>query len=289
MTEAELNVSNRELLEKLHLLNEGKLTRAAVLLFYKDPSVVQAGSFIKVGKFDERGLVVYHHELEESFIVNATKVVDLIFLMYLRAKISYEHDIRVEDYPFAREAIREAIYNAIAHNCYMYGSPIQIKVMEHTLTIGNRCILPEGWTVDTFMKAHESEPYNPKIAHVFYRAGFIESWGQGIQKICDECRAIGADLPEYNLVGTSLRISFKALEKALIREDIANDPNGTLDGTLEENILKAIKENPSITQASLAQKHNVSLRTVKRVIKHLTDKKIIERKDGKRFGSWLIK
>jgi len=83
------------------------------------------------------------------------------------------------------------------------------------------------------------------------------------------------------------------LEKALIREDIANDPNGTLDGTLdgtlEENILKAIKENPLITQASLAQKHNVSLRTVKRVIKHLTDKKIIERKDGKRFGSWLIK
>ena len=297
MTEAELNVSNKELLEKLHLLNGGKLTRAAVLLFYKDPSIVQAGSFIKVGKFDEHGLVVYHHELEESFIVNATKVVDLIFLMYLRAKISYEHDIRVEDYPFAREAIREAIYNAIAHNCYMYGSPIQIKVMEDALTIGNRCILPEGWTVDTFMKAHESEPYNPKIANVFYRAGFIESWGQGIKKICDECRAIGADLPEYNLVGTSLRISFKALEKALIREDIANKQNGTLDGTLggtldgkkKKNILKSIKENPSITQTSHAQKHNVSLRTVKRVIKHLTDNKIIERKDGKRFGSWIIK
>ena len=86
-------------------------------------------------------------------------------------------------------------------------------------------------------------------------------------------------------------------EKALIREDIANKQNGTLDGTLggtldgtlEKNILKSIKENPSITQTSLAQKHNVSLRTVKRVIKHLTDNKIIERKDGKRFGSWIIK
>lgn len=73
-------------------------------------------------------ILIDHHELEESFIVNATKVVDLIYLMYLKAKISYEHDIRVEEYPFAREAIREAIYNAIAHNCYMYGSPIQIKV-----------------------------------------------------------------------------------------------------------------------------------------------------------------
>ena len=50
--------------------------------------------------------------------------------MYLKAKISYEHDKRVEDYSFAREAIREAVYNAIAHNCYMYGVPIQIRVKE---------------------------------------------------------------------------------------------------------------------------------------------------------------
>ena len=35
--------------------------------------------------------------------------IDLIFQMYLKAKISYDHDIRVEDYPFARDAIREAI------------------------------------------------------------------------------------------------------------------------------------------------------------------------------------
>ena len=47
MTDAELNVSNKELLEKLHLMKDGMLTRAAVLLFYKDPSIVQAGSFIK--------------------------------------------------------------------------------------------------------------------------------------------------------------------------------------------------------------------------------------------------
>ena len=32
-------------------------------------------------------------------------------------------------------------------------------------------------------------PHNPDIANVFYRAGYIETWGQGIQKICDERRA----------------------------------------------------------------------------------------------------
>ena len=63
----------------------------------------------------------------------ADKIVDLIYLKYLKAKITYEHDRRVETYPFARNAIREAIYNAIAHNCYMYGTPIQIRTLKSAL------------------------------------------------------------------------------------------------------------------------------------------------------------
>jgi ATP-dependent DNA helicase RecG len=124
--------------------------------------------------------------------------VDLIYLKYLKAKITYEHDRRVETYPFARNAIREAIYNAIAHNCYMYGTPIQIRIEEEQIIISNRCILPEGWTAETLMQPHDSIPYNPDIANVFYRAGYIETWGQEIQKICDECVALGAECRAAN-------------------------------------------------------------------------------------------
>lgn len=216
MTEAELNVSNEELLQKLHLMTDGKLKRSAILLFYNDPGVVQNGSFVKVGKFDERGRVVYYIDLEESLIVNDGKVIDLIYQMYLKAKIEYEHDVRGEEYPFAREVICEAVYNAIAHNCYMYGMPIQIRVTDNAITISNSCILPEGWIVDTLMEPHDSKPYNPDIANVFYRAGFVENWGQGIPKICDECREIGAEIPVYELIGTTLRIHFRALESAII-------------------------------------------------------------------------
>lgn len=35
-----------------------------------------------------------------------------------------------------------------------------------------------------------------KIAHVFYLAGFIESWGRGIEKICQACRGENVPLPE---------------------------------------------------------------------------------------------
>ena len=75
--------------------------------------------------------------------------------------------------------MREAAYNAIVHNCYMYGTPIQIRIEDEAMIISNRCILPEGWTVDTLMEPHDSIPYNPDIANVFYRAGFIENWGRG--------------------------------------------------------------------------------------------------------------
>lgn len=289
MTEAELNVSNEELLQKLHLMTDGKLKRSAVLLFYSDPGVVQNGSFVKVGKFDERGRVIYHNDLEESLIVNASKVINLIYQMYLKAKIGYEHDVRVEEYPFAREAIREAVYNAIAHNCYMYGTPIQIRVMEDAITISNSCILPEGWTVDTLMEPHDSKPYNPDIANVFYRAGFIENWGQGIQKICDECREIGAEIPVYELIGTTLRIHFRALESALIDQPkTPNRQGGGIDGGLAEKIVALIRENESITVLEMSETLETPKRTIEREMKKLRDIKRITREGGNRYGHWKI-
>jgi len=216
MTEAELNVSNTELLSKLHLMTDSKLKRSAVLLFYNDPQIVQTGSYVKIGKFGDGADLQYQDVLEGSLITTADKVIDLIYLKYLKAKITYEHDRRVETYPFAREAVREAVYNAIAHNCYMFGTPIQIRIEDDAMIISNSSILPDGWTAETLMEPHDSIPYNPDIANVFYRMGYIETWGRGIQKICDECRALGTDLPRYDVLGNGIRLHFKALKSALI-------------------------------------------------------------------------
>ena len=293
MTEAELNISNEEPLSKLKLLSNGKLKRSAVLLFYGDPGIVQNGSYVKIGKFGENGTVKYHDDLEGSLISTADKIVDLIYLKYLKAKITYEHDRRVETYPFARNAIREAIYNAIAHNCYMYGTPIQIRIEEEQIIISNRCILPEGWTAETLMQPHDSIPYNPDIANVFYRAGYIETWGQGIQKICDECIALGAELPRYEIIGTGLRVYFPALKSALIdqpktpnRQDVGKDVG--IDVGLADKIIELITDEPSITIPAMAKKIGVTTRTVEREIKKLREAGKITRAGGKRYGRWEV-
>lgn len=293
MTSEEINIPNEELLNKLHLMTDGKLKRSAVLLFYHDPAVVQNGSHVQIGRFGEGADLQYQDMLEGSLITTADKVIDLIYLKYLKAKITYEHDRRIETYPFARDAIREAVYNAIVHNCYMFGVPIQIRIEDEAIIISNSCILPEGWTIDTLMETHDSRPYNPDIANVFYRAGYIEHWGRGIQKICDACRELGAELPIYELRGNGLRVHFKALQSALIKSNSANDSQsaknpGTLDDTLALRILDEFQENASITVNELVKKIGISRRTLMRAIGELRETNRIKRVGGKRYGHWEI-
>ena len=293
MAQEDLDLSNAELLSKLHLMSNGKLKRSAVLLFYHDPSVVQNGSYIKIAKFGDGADLQYHDDLENSLIKNADQVIDLIYLKYLKANVSYIHDRRVEIYPYARDAIREAVYNAIAHTCYMFGTPVQIRIEDEAFIISNQCILPDGWTVETLMEPHDSVPYNPDIANVFYRAGYIEHWGRGIEKICEACKELGADLPFYELRGNGLRVHFKALQGALIAHPKSqNRHDGGLDVGLDVGIagriLELLIDNPKITMAKMAERLNVAKRTIEREVKQLRETGRVERVGSKRFGHWKI-
>lgn len=196
MTAEELNVSDEELLNKLGVYEDGHLTRAGVLLFTENHFAAQTATYTKVGMFGEgRADLLYQDAFDGSLINTASKVLDTIFLKYLRASITYEHGQRIETYPFEYDAVREGIYNALVHNVYMMGVPIQIRIDDHTMEISNACILPEDWTVDSLMESHKSIPYNPSIANVFYRMGYIENWGRGVEKIVTACERAWCPTP----------------------------------------------------------------------------------------------
>ena len=59
-----------------------------------------------------------------------------------------------------------------------------------------------------FLQLHESIPRNPLIAEVCYRAGYIDSWGRGIEKISDACRHAGLPEPviEENSGGVTVEL-----------------------------------------------------------------------------------
>lgn len=63
----------------------------------------------------------------------------------------------------------------------------------------------------------------------------------------------------------------------------------TLEDTLEDAILALLHDDPSMTQAAIADKVGKSIPTVKRTMKRLSEAGIIRRIGGKRFGAWDLK
>ena len=90
-----------------------------------------------------------------------------------------------------------------------YPSPIQIRVYENKLEIINGGVLPEGWTVETLLSSHRSMPYNPDIANTFFRAGEIEAWGRGIERIITACKNDGFSTPEFRYDASGIWTTFK--------------------------------------------------------------------------------
>lgn len=289
MTKEDVDISNAELLEKLGLMADGKLKRAAALCFYRQPEKVSSGCYVKIGKF-EGSEIVYQDEVHGSLLIMAERIIDLIYLKYLKAAISYHKETRVETYPFAREAIREAVFNALIHCNWADNVPVQIRIEEDVMYVSNCSMLPFGWTVETLLDSHTSKPYNPDIARVFYRAGYIENWGRGIQKIRDACKAHGAEEPEFIVHGGDIMVKFKALQSAIVTD--SKVPNVTKDVTkevsMEEAILCLIRDNKDITTTEMAEYLAVNRRTIQRVLDDLKDKDIVKRKGGKRYGHWEI-
>lgn len=289
-----LEESKADLMEKLRLTNAGYYTNAAMLLFCKDPDKWQLGAYTKIGYFETDADLLYQDEIHGSLLEQIDEIMKVLYLKFMKAKISYEGIQRIERYFVADEALREALLNALCHKQYESCTPIQISVYDDRLYIANCGKLPENWTVDNLMSKHASKPYNPSIANVYYLAGFIESWGRGIEKICQACDEDGSPRPEYTIHPGDIMIKFTALEDRVIRIGSQRvttkvTKKVTINVTdKEEEILNLIREDPGYSMDEMAKKLSVSRKTVAARIKSLKEKEMIERIGANKNGHWQI-
>ncbi|MDO9566211.1 MAG: ATP-binding protein [Candidatus Desulfaltia sp.] len=279
MGEEVLAESNEILIENLQLKENSYLKRAAVLLFHHDPEQYVTGAYVKIGFFETDADLLYQDEVHGNLFEQADKTLDLLLTKYLRAYISYEGISRVEKYPFSKEALREALLNAIVHKDYSSGVPIQISVYEDKIIFWNTGQLPENWTVGRLFEKHASMPYNPLIANTLFRAGLIEAWGRGIYKIISECEKFGAVPPKFNCDFSGLMVELGAKSEQV---------SGKTSGKTSGKILELMKSNRGITIPELALEIGVTERSIERNIQNLRKEGIIQRIGPAKGGHWEV-
>ena len=272
--ESVLTEKNISILENLRLIEKPYLKRAAVLLFHPDPEKYFTGAYIKIGYFQTDTELIFQDEVKGNLFEQVEKTIEILFTKYIKAIISYEGIHRVETYEYPKDAVREAILNALAHKDYSMGVPIQISVYDNKLMIWNYGQLPEDWTVENLLQKHSSIPYNPDIANAFFRAGLVESWGRGTIKIIEQCKEHGLPKPEFENSGKDFWVIF--------RKDIYNEISLKKLG-INERQIKAVlyaKENNRISNKEYQSINNVSKRTATTDLTELVDKFKILNKIG---------
>lgn len=287
MTEESAKSSREDLLRGLGLIQDGRLTRAAVLLFHPNPEQWFPGAYAKIAYFPNDADIAYMDEVHGSLFIQAERIVELLYLKYMKSAISYEGINRVETPPFPRPAVREAVLNALVHSCYASGIPMQIRVYEDKLYISNSSFGMEGWTMERYVAQHRSEPFNPSIAGAFFRAGFIEAWGRGIEKICHACSVTSLPQPCFEGRATSFLVSFQREATAA-----TNVPDTAVGLSRKEQqmrrIVELMRQNPAVTTTQIAEELKLSRTAISKIISYMKAQGIVCRDEGKRFGRWVV-
>jgi len=277
--EESLTDKNEHLIENLQLKKGKFLKRASILLFHSNPEKYITGAYIKIGYFESDSDLRFQDEIHGNLFEQIEKTTELLFSKYIKALISYEGLNRVETYEYPKEAIREALLNAIAHKDYSGGVPIQMSVYNDKLMIWNEGQLPENWTVKNLLEKHASRPYNPDIANAFFRSGYIESWGRGTIKIISECKKAGLPEPVFTYDSSDISVEF--------RKDIYNEKY-LQSLNLNERQVKAVlyvKKKGRLTNKEYQEINNTTDRTALRDLETLIELNIIKR-IGEKKGAY---
>jgi ATP-dependent DNA helicase RecG len=269
-----LTDSNELLIENLQLIENTFLKRAAILLFHPKPEKYITGAFIKIGFFETDDNLKFQDEIHGNLFEQIEKAMDLLFTKYIKAEISYEGINRVEKFEYPKDAVREALLNAIAHKDYSGGVPIQISVYNGKIIFWNEGQLPENWTIESLLTKHPSKPFNPDIANALFRSGYIESWGRGTLKMIKEC--IDAGLPQplyyYDMSGFFVEFRKDIFSEKYLKSLGINDR--------QERAILFIKAKGKISNSEYQELNNVSKATATRDLSELVEKYEILRRAG---------
>jgi ATP-dependent DNA helicase RecG len=204
-----------EMLRGLGLLAGDSVTRAAVVLFARSERLVSTFPQCRVRLARFRGTDKSEFIDNRQFHGNAFTILAHAD-QFLRTHLPVAGRIvagvfeRSDDPLYPPVALREALANAVCHRDYSIGGgSIGVAIYDDRLEISPSGGLHFGLSVEDLYRPHDSLPWNPLVADVFYRRGIIETWGRGTLKMAELTQQAGLPRPEFEETAGALLVTFR--------------------------------------------------------------------------------
>jgi len=261
---------------------QGKLrpTVTGALLFGKNPSFLLGYPGITVTKFvnterdynyvdfrlDKPIINTFseHGEKEKSGLIDeALEKIKSIILE--KSSAALKGAVRVVDYPYPEESIREAIVNAVAHRDYtISGIDIRVDIYPDRLEIESPGKLPNTLSLES-IRLGAKYYRNQILVQYLKEAGFMDLHSLGIPvKILKLCAEYTGREPGLDESDNSFKVTLYSKRKATV-------------GKVEEEILELLRtsDRPMKTR-EISDAIGLSKRTTINWINRLIDKNMVE-------------
>lgn len=195
------STTTQALLTHLKLLEQGKPTNAAVLLFGAAPQ-----RFLRTA--ETKCVHCHGVEYRRPFASQQIYTGDVFDQAdqareFILSKINRSVGVRTESnvapatFELPPDAIGEAVINAIVHRDYHSNASVEVRLFSDRLEVWNPGRLPGTLTLEDLRHDHPSVPNNPLIAESLYLTRYIEKAGSGTQRMIELCLEAGLPEPQF--------------------------------------------------------------------------------------------
>ena len=200
------------------------------------------------------------------------------------------------------DCLREAVYNALAHNDWLNGGVPSVYVFSDRIEIISYGGLPFGQTEENFFKGI-SKPRSEGFIRILRDLDFVERTGHGIPQIIGKYGKKVFNITDSFILVT-LPFDSDVVSKLSKNEHLDEHLNEHLDEHLDEHlgeqskvktsdrenlVIKMIRDNPYVTYADVSSKLGVSIATVRRIFSALKKKGIIVGSRENKYAKWMLK
>ena len=263
----------QEFLANHGLLESGRVTNGALILFGKSPTQFLPQARVRVVEMPE-GKTGDDYVFDKIFDYSILRLIDKIEPI-ITARIGGVSSRFVDDswerkdqvlYP--PKAIREAILNAIIHRDYRMSSSILISILPGELRVANPGGLPDGLKPADLRREHQSIPVNPDIAHIAYLRRLIDKVGRGTQKIIESCKERKLKTPKWTSSPAETTLTLFG------PSGVQRLPDTEYSLSLRQtNILEILRQHSSCSASEVAKlvDEEITSRTIRADLKNLVN------------------